>query len=210
MPTICFLDSSVMADWLIFDLALKSKKNSEEKKKLKDRRLKDNPELVYSFDLLSSILLTQPEDFSFLTSSLAISEVISVIHDKFCIDMLYEQGIPLKYWFKQRENFILPKEEIETLIEEILFFYKTFIGKIIFLAENQDLPNTLEIITFHKETHDSFLISQAIKSKSEYFISKDGRLIEHLKDYKKIKVCRPQHFFKQILYKDKDSSTLPN
>jgi len=208
MPTICFLDASVMADWLILNLALNAKKTSREKLELKKKRLEDNPELVYSFELLTSTRLWQPEEFIFLTSSLAISEVISVIHDKFCIDILYEQGIPLKYWYKQRQDFILPKEEIQTLIKEILFFYKTFIGETIFLAENQNLSNTLEIITLHKETNDSFLISQAIQSKAAYFITKDNRLKEHLKNYKKIKICKPKYFFQQILHKGENKSLL--
>ncbi len=181
-------------------MALDSMESDEERKDLIKKRKQDNPQLYYAHNILQEIKSKKDSNFIFLTSNLVIAEVISVIHDKLCVDIMYKSGMPLKYWYKYRYDFNLSEEDMTNLMQEMTSFYEEFINKEkIILIGSLGLKYIFDIISKHKETHDSFLISQAIEEESKYFISKDTRLKRNLKDYKKISICNPKHFYTNIL-----------
>lgn len=193
----CFLDANVIANWIIFKKALEIMINEEEKNDFLLRRKKDNSDAFYSYKLLNKLRIDNIKNVNFITSSLAISEAISVINEKICMDKMYEQNIPFKYWFKYKPKFELKPNEVIELYNQIIGFKSIFIPyKKIKLVEKEKTNITVRIISLHKETHDSFLVSQAITNKANHFITTDSRLIQNLKDkINNIKIMKPETFF---------------
>lgn len=200
MPTKWFLDSNCIADWLINKLALEEKVSFDEAvidlENLRDIR----PESLYAFLCIDTIHYNDEiPDFEFVTSALAISEVISVIRGKYILDELFRKRIPLKYWpiaqhkVKLSDN-ILSKIALEMIKFPMLFTSK---GKIKW-QEDLILQHTIDLITKRKcETYDAYLLSQALfpPKKCDYFVTSDGPLKEKANDYCQIEIVKTAYLY---------------
>ncbi|MDG6219115.1 MAG: hypothetical protein QCI00_06715, partial [Candidatus Thermoplasmatota archaeon] len=92
-----FLDSNVIANWIIVSSALKIKEPIEEKAKKNLLNELSTP-IKKSFQLLEKIKNVKLSANIFFTSNIALSEVFSVIGDEWRAKTLYKKGIPMRYW----------------------------------------------------------------------------------------------------------------
>ncbi|MBN2331284.1 MAG: hypothetical protein JXC85_05715 [Candidatus Aenigmarchaeota archaeon] len=203
-----FLDSNVIADYIIINLGINEEKQEILREDLKEiekylkQQWKDiKQHAIYSFLLLE--LLRRKKHFThhkFFTSLLAVSEVASVIYEKYCIDQMYERRIPFKYWFKPDFEIKIPQKILERIRLSIIKFHMLYISrKIIQLAENIVIQEVTDIITNKKrDTHDAFLSAQAVFNGCDFFVTNDGRLIRKMKKYKNIEYIRPERAYRVL------------
>lgn len=186
-----FFDSSCIADWILIDTALLEKKPEERKKFLLEDIKKPNPKRFYSYLVLETINKNNRiPDFSFVISDLVLAEVLSVVHDKYRVDDMYLRGIPLKYWYKEKDTIDLPSYILKLIPVRIQDFKDLFCnnGKIN-ICNNSLISDTSDFITRNRcDTHDAHLLSQCISSNGEYFVTCDGRLIDKYKTKKRNKL----------------------
>lgn len=187
-----FIDANVIANWLLVNLDIRNHKNRVEYfEKIK----KSYSKAYYSYLLLKSIYENKdkPHNLSFFTSSLAISEVAAVIHEKYLLDVMYSEGISFKYFFKYKDDIELNEDDLKLISVNLENFYKTFIPGSITLSDTPILQHTIDLITNKKcETYDAFLVSQCVCNKSEYFVTEDKPLRDKLKNHKNLKGINSQ------------------
>ena len=199
-----FIDANVIANWLLVTLDINDHEDSG--KYFKDIK-KEYSKAYYSYLLLKSIYdnKTNNHHLHFFTSSLAVSEVISVIHEKYLLDYLYKKGVSFKYWSKYKNKIPLNKKDLDLISLNIIKnFYIVFVPKIIKLSNDTILQHTIDLIINKKcETPDAFLVSQSITNKCDYFITEDGILKKNLKAIKHLNGLNSQMSI-EILKKDKN------
>jgi hypothetical protein len=176
-----FLDSTIVADYLIIKLAIDEQKPTDEANYLKELETHQKiHESVNAYRALKLIKGKQFHEHTFCSSSFSISEVISVVYEKYCLDKLFEDRLPFKYWYKIKPQMILPMDKKLKIAKDIINFYMHFISgspRKVCLKEFTIVQNTIDLITKKKlETHDAFLVSQAIFGCCDYFVTKDDKL----------------------------------
>jgi hypothetical protein len=181
---------------------LKDKECQEDKDRPLSTLREKQSRAYYSYQIIE-YLRNNPGKFNFYTSDLAIVEVTSVIFEKYVIDELVRDGISLKYFWKFREQIILPAEASKKIHNEIFSFRQNFIDKDRIRITNKISYYVCRylICQYHVETHDSFLLSQANQAKCNLFISNDSRLKRIVKNYKKVKVKKSATFYHDLKQK---------
>lgn len=187
-----FIDANVIANWLLVHLDLNKNKNHVAYFK----EIKQNyPKAYYSYLLLDSIYHNKDNghEFNFYTSRFAVSEVVSVIHEKYLLDYMYQKGISFKYWFKYKDKIALNKENLSLISTNIIRFHIKFIPHCLKLADDTILQHTIDLIINKKcETPDAFLVSQCLHKECVYFATEDGPLKDKLKSIKNLKGLNSQ------------------
>ncbi len=206
----CFIDSNVIADWIIIKNTRASILIPEEENIFIKNLEKDNPRAFYSYSIIQNILLREFATPKFYTSHLAMSEVTSVIFEKLLMDEMFREKMPFKYWDWYKHKIKLPKEVLQLIAQEIIRFYLLFIVKRtsrkrrIYPCKEPIIQGTIELITKYScRVQDAYLVCQAFSNKCKFFVTSDGRLSESLKEYSKVKIMTPQHFYNEILFTKK-------
>jgi len=190
-----FIDSCIFADWLILKLSLEDYKTKKEKQDFLKEARKNNSNAYYSYKIFEKI--GKMKSFIFHTSTLALSEVVSVIHEKYLLDLLYAKHIPFKYLMTYKYKVNLPKNVLQELSHEIIKIYLLYIKKKkIKLADDLIIQEVISLITKNIETHDAYLTSQAKFANCNFFVTKDQRLRSLLRKLKNgVEPISPNKFY---------------
>lgn len=208
---ICFLDTNVLADWIIVNEELERKKGIDEKTNyLEDVIGKLRPTALFSYLLLETINANDKiEDFEFITSNLAIAETIAVTYERYVAEDLFKMLMPIKYLPMIKREHNNPKV-FDIHKETFLAFKQKFLeSNKVKLTEKLDILQIIELITQHKiDTYDAFLISQARELPCEFFITGDGRIDNNNKKDKLpliIQLVKPHYVYFMFpdIYKEK-------
>lgn len=197
MP-LCFLDTNIITDWIIINEELQKIEGTEKRigylKNFKNIR----EEALYSYLLIETIKTNDSIlDLNFVTSNLAMAEMITVTYERYIAEDLFKMLLPMRYLslIKRKYN---NEHVLKLHTENIRRFFKSFIKtQKIKLVEKVDTEKIMTTITKCKiDTYDSFLICQAIENSCVYFISND----ERIKTKKKpdIKIVKSIYFFNKI------------
>ncbi len=194
MPDRFFIDSSVMANYLLIKLLAIDEKipNDRIKEEVFKEKITPGLKRAYSsYELIEKIKeLKKPK--MFFTSSLALSETISVVYDNYILSHMKKERIPIKYFFQYKEYIRMPSRYLSRVAKEAISFYLEIKNKITF-TEDSFIQLVTELISkFKCDTHDSFLLGQAWRKKCNYFVTTDKRLKDKLKKRKKPKLIYPQ------------------
>ena len=184
-----FIDSNVIANWIIVSSGLKTKENisvGETEELLSEL----SSPVVNSYYLLEKIKNEKIENFCFYTSHIAYSEVFSVIGDEYRARLLSQKGVPVRYWTNMINEVVLPEKYIEQIYKEIKNFIELFFESKKF-AWALDISNRdvgFFIFNCKCNTHDAIILSGALMEKCKYFITEDERLRSRLKKMKYNKI----------------------
>lgn len=119
METI-FLDSNVIANWiLIKDFAKRFEELKDDK--ILQERLRS---ISYSYALIEALIETS--EYYVKSSNLALAEVFHVVYNEIVSLKMYRLGIPLTLWSKLRVKHDLSKEEKFLVREVVSKYLKTF------------------------------------------------------------------------------------
>lgn len=166
-----FLDSNIIADWILLE---------KKEKKLTDELLKKHyHSMGYSYILLNELLSRNMKTY---ITPLSLAETISVIYNEAMNRKLFLKGVPFSAWtwISLREKFRLSENEANDLYIGIL---ETFDKLIEMGLQIVDDRLDLEIYSFlvlkvGMNCHDAIIVNTAIGWDADYFITRDQRLIE--------------------------------
>lgn len=199
VPT--FIDSNVIANWIIVSSGLKTKKDISERE-VEELFAELSIPVANSYYLLEKIKNENIEKFGFYTSHIAYSEVFSVIGDEYRSRLLSQKGVPIRYWTNMINEIVLPEKYIEQIYEEINNFEKIFFDSKKF-GWALDIYNPdigFFIFNCKCNTHDAIILSGALMEKCKYFITEDERLRSRLKKmkYNKIKLLSSNDYLRDV------------
>lgn len=193
-----FIDSNVIANWIIISEALKLEKEKKPKNVLKEFHKK----IQNSYFLLEKIKDNLFENCVFFTSQFALCEVYNVIGTEFKSRNLAKKRIPYRYWPSMLRQIKLKDEHFPEIDKSLKDFVNIFLNKEdykIYRAElysQDDVGHLLWICNCN--THDGLLIAQAKYYNCKYFITEDKNLVENMRKKKfGIKVCHCETFLRE-------------
>ena len=165
-----FLDSNIIADWILLE---------KKEKKLTDELLKKHyHSMGYSYILLNEFLSRNMKTY---ITPLSLAETISVIYNEAMNRKLFLKGVPFSAWtwISLREKFRLSEDKANDLYIGIL---ETFDKLIEMGLQIVDDRLDLEIYSFlvlkvGMNCHDAVIVNTAIEWDADYFVTRDQRLI---------------------------------
>jgi len=180
-----FIESSTVANWILLNARIKELQNDtnfeDEKRRLLERCRKIKP----SYELLEEIRIGKRKGNAFYTSQFALIEVMTVIREEYLSKRMSDEGIPLRYWTRYRDEIDLPEDKAGKVIDEILDLIGTFSGKkgkiklrIITPPEYDPVDVTYIVTKYKCYAQDAILLATARKQKANYFVTDDRRLRE--------------------------------
>ena len=201
-----FIDSNVLANWMLLDgAAQKAKQSPERLQEIQERAGRKWP----SFQLLEELRrIGNPpsfiSSFKFGTSAFAIAETSHVILQEYIAGSLYKKGIPFAYWesFSKQEQ--LSKRDQEDLISQLDHLLETFFNpehQILYRMDGMTTDFTtvsILVTSFRLSTTDAFLVSQATKRGCDYFLTEDKPLRDLLPRYKRMSMISAQEMLSQL------------
>ena len=182
MATRAFVDSNVLANWMLIDAAVQEIGDSATEL-LKAKAGRKYP----SYVLLEKLRKTSGQSpIGFGTSRFAVAETIRVILDEYIKRRIDDKGIPYQYW-----EFVIKQEKLsdqdkEDLFKQVLRFFTIFrkpsTKMILRFHEGHDLNDVHDLIVSTRlSATDAFLVSQAIHGGCTYFVTEDEPLRRLLK-----------------------------
>lgn len=213
-----FIDSNIIANWLMINERHKIIDNIIDKKerKKKDlefkRAIENHKYQKSSYEFIEKVK-DRKSNHNFFVSELVFNEIFSVMLEEYVAQRLIKDGIPIRFWsknwntYKERAN--LSKEDSEDIVNTIDGFFHIFIDtRIIKRAdERYNRKALVDMIILNKiDTHDSSIVAIAIENKCEYLITEDQRLKRRVQDkkYKDINVVNSRTFMLKFLSDKKD------
>lgn len=203
-----FIDSNVLANWMLLDGAVQKAKQSPKRlQEIQERAGGKWP----SYQLLEELRrIGNPPSFTSLfkfgTSAFAIAETSHVILKEYVASSLYKKGIPFAYWesFGKQEH--LSDKDRRDLISQLerlqeLFFKPN--SRILYPMDQTDFLAASDLVTsFRLSTTDAFLVSQAAKRECNYFLTEDKPLRRLLPKYRRarfwIRMISAQEMLAQV------------
>ncbi|HEX55136.1 MAG: hypothetical protein DRO95_00810 [Candidatus Altiarchaeales archaeon] len=167
-----FLDSNVIANWILIKDSTKKFEDLKNEKILK-QRLKN---ISYSYTLIEALLT---DEYRVKTSSLTLAEVSYVLYNEMLSLKMYGLGVPLTLWPKLRERHDLTREEKSSVREIIARYLKEFKKGVNIVNDTiDDMIYPKLILEYKLRTHDAVLLTTAILNKCSWFITNDKELVE--------------------------------
>ncbi len=191
-----FLDSNVIANWILIE-EFSANRNTLEEDRILLERFRE-----YSLShVLTQSFIENNDVYEVFTSTLAIAEVFNVLRKEVSGLKVYRHGFPIVSMFKHLDK-ALSRDELETIIQVVK-------DKIDVLKKSglKELKDELhwEIYPFvvmkGVKTHDALLISTACVNDCDWFITNDRDLIDRLRKEKrklKLEIDLPESFLKEI------------
>ena len=196
-----FLDSNVLANWVIVSSAIEKKTriSKDEKKKLLNKL---STPVKSSYNLLEKIRNKNPMENTFFTSDIAICEIFSVIGDEYRAKVLHRDGIPIRYWSNMIYKVDLSRSYLRQINNEINNFYNLFVtdNKIIRKSDFNFNEVGELVFLFKCNTHDALLIAESLKMGCKYFVTEDQRLRDRLKvkGYTRIELFPSDRYLREV------------
>ncbi|ATZ61820.2 MAG: hypothetical protein BME93_05125 [Methanosarcinales archaeon Met12] len=195
-----FLDSNVVANWIL----IKDSTNKFEELK-KDEILKERlSNISYSHILVEALLGT--DEYYSKVSNLALAEVFYVLYTEISSLRMYRLGIPMTLWPKLRKKYA--SEEDLYLIKEIVSKYikelKNKIGIVNDEIDEEVYPKL--VLDYRLRTHDAVLLTTSILNKCSWYITNDKEIVDLDKGRRKPKFSErfkispelPQNFLREL------------
>lgn len=188
-----FIDTNIFTAYLLLS---EIKKSRRIKKSLWKKYKKLEPS--YKLILKISKIKSKKKKYGFMTSYLAIAEILNSLFDEAICKRMSEDGLPLSSWFKKKEHYMkfnLEDWEEEQLNEGIIKLSQ--LNNMNLVNEEYDFMIISRLIfSFKLKTQDSILFSTALKKECSYFITRDERDLlknkELHKYHNKIKIISPE------------------
>lgn len=198
MVYVWFIDTNVLASWIIVESGLLKKLSEHYNYPFQYQELyseKYRGEVAF----INAVLNANPERFQkeheMLVSFLATNELFSAIRDEVISLKLFHKGIPVSRWPGAKNRETLSEEESKLVYETTLAVWdKLFGGNVIvtnddpFEGEAADTTNYWDIyapILFkikNTKTQDTMLLTTAIINDADYFVTRDDHLKEDVGD----------------------------
>ena len=199
MTNHAFIDSNIIANWILISERLKLKKEEQDKKLLKEFHKK----IQNSYSLLEKIKDNEYRTCQFFTSQFALCEVYNVMGLEYKSRKLSEKRIPFRYWVKMMRDIKLKDKQFPEIDKSLIEFVNTFLNPNdlkIGRAERYEQDSVGRLLWIYNcDTHDGVLVAQALNRNCNYFITEDDRLIKNMKNNKLgIKVYHCQTFLGEI------------
>lgn len=167
-----FLDSNVIANWILIKDSAKKFKEFKDEKILR-KRLEN---ISYSYTLIEALI--NADEYEVETSNLAIGEVYHVIYNEILSLKMYRLGIPLTLWSKMREKQRLTETEKFLMKESITKYLKELKRKIKVVDDKIDYEVYPKLVLEYKlRTHDAILLTTAILNGCAWFITNDKEIV---------------------------------
>ena len=196
-----FLDSNVIADWILLE-----RKEIELTDELLEKRYRS---MGYSYVLVNELLDRRIDAY---ISELCLAEVISVIYNEAVNRKLFLSGVPFSAWtwVSIRERFRLSEDEAEELYYGILETFDKLIEKGLQIVEDKlDLEvYSFLVLKISMDCHDAILLNTAIDWDVDYFITRDHRLLKKgrskmFRENFRVKIVSPQAMLSNLGRKDR-------
>lgn len=177
-----FIDSNVLADWMLLDGAVQEAKQNP--KRLQEIREKAGRKWA-SYQLLEELRrIGNPPSFTSLfkfgTSAFAIAETSHVILKEYVANRLEKKGIPPEKWESLSKQRHFSDEDRRNLISQLELLQEVFFkpyNRILYQMDETDFLVASDLVTtFRLSTTDAFLVSQATKRGCNYFLTEDKPL----------------------------------
>jgi predicted nucleic acid-binding protein len=186
-----FIDSNVLANWMILDGAVqKAKENPKRLHEIQERAGRKWP----SYQLLEELrrIGNRPSFtslFKFGTSAFAMAETSHVILKEYVASRLQRKGIPPAQWESLSKQRHFSDEDRRDLISQLKRLQEVFFkphSRILYQMDETDFLVASDLVTlFRLSTTDAFLVSQAAKRECDYFLTEDKPLRHLLPKYRR-------------------------
>jgi predicted nucleic acid-binding protein len=197
-----FIDSNIIADWMLFDAIRETKGQGAVD------TIREEQQSSYSaYRLLEELRKnkTVPLFYQWVTSQFAQAETMTVILEGYAERRLAAKtGAPSSYMSKQLlRRLKFEEQDIREFFSQLERFRYEFIfghGSIVQLvSDSYHLQDIIELVALSRlDTSDAFLVSTAISNQCDCFLTRDGALIRTLKKSSKIKPVHPQGLLLEI------------
>ncbi len=196
-----FLDSNVIADWVLISDKIEKNENFEFNDKILEKRFKV---MSYSYTLIE-ILFNQETNDKVLVSNFALAETYDVIYNELLCEKLFEKAIPYTLWQK-RHTIERPSESKINIFRTQIFKHIGKLKKKSIIVKDE-IDDKIFPFFYHQSDigkYDSLLLSTAIINHSDYFLSRDTKIIDFRKKRKftnnkekfKIEINKPQEIIR--------------
>lgn len=192
-----FIDSNVIADYILFKIALDVQKKTEDEyiQQFKKKEYqKQHNRIINSYKLIRDIIQGKIGIEVFI-SPLVLAEVTSVIMERQKISVLVDEGLHPSEWYKMKDSIKLSPPIQEEISNQMIIFLSDIKRKKMKITDNVDISWFLSLSVMNNfETYDSYLISQAMAEKCNFFVTNDKRLSKR-KKFLPIKVVSSQECY---------------
>jgi len=176
-----FLDSNVIANWILIKDSAKKFEEFKDEKILRKRF----ENISYSYTLMEALMTT--DEYEVETSNLAMGEVYHIIYNEVLSLKMYQSGTPLTLWSKMREKQKLTETEKFLIRGATTKYLKELKKKI--TPTNDKIDDEVYpklILEYRLRTHDAILLTTAILDDCTWFITNDKEIVKLNKRKRKI------------------------
>jgi predicted nucleic acid-binding protein len=155
---------------------------------------------VPSYRLLEKVSV-DPNLAGLVTSPVALAEIISVLFEEALEKKMYDQGIPFKYWERERYSEKLSESEQDDISDQLRYFESQFIAsnQIEYVEDAYDFADVTPLVLHYRiDEYDALLVSTAIHKKCAFFITEDERLRKALRRFTRITLTSAQNYLTNI------------
>lgn len=206
-----FVDTNVLAYWVLINGMLKWKKERKRKEILEKYK-----KLKQAYDFIEYVIREKSMDFSISTSKLALAELIMVLNDFIISKKMHLDGIATIYWPKYKKDFLLNDEEFDEFQDDLIKkinFLRSSKFKIVDdeILELQNYPYFVAQLGLL--TQDAILLNTALLNvNANYLVTMDRDFLELNKkedvkkffDKKGMRIIMPQEML-SIMKKDRNA-----
>ncbi|WP_240910584.1 PIN domain-containing protein [Thermococcus sp. GR6] len=167
-----FLDSNVIANWILIKKAQEGNQELRKDKLLRERFKR----FSYSYTLIEG--LREISNYETLISPLVIAEVYHVVYNEVLSLKLYRLGIPLTLWSKLKNKHKLTEEEKFEIWEAVTKNIKELRKSVKIVNDEVDeeiYPKLL--LDYNLRPHDAVLLTTAIINGCAWFITNDKEIV---------------------------------
>ena len=206
MGTIWFLDTNILASWTIIESRLLETLSSRYSYPSEYQTLYYNkflPDVTFVNALLNPGIETFARDNEVYVSFLATNELFSAIRDEVLSLKLFHQGVPVSRWPGEKNRITLTKNESKLIYTATLSIWGKLFGGNISIIEDDvsacgkyrrnennaapdsaywDISAPLMFQVKNAKTQDIMLLTTAVMNGADYFVTRDERLIQAMKD----------------------------
>ena len=200
IPKHAFIDSCVIANWII--LNEKIKENDSKKEEILKEKREHNATLYNSYEFVSAVKNKEFSDWVFYISELSWVEITHTLFKKLVERLMFLRELPLHQYESCVRDIKIDQADIKKLIDATTNFPNEFpknllkikypvCGILPLLGDANSL-----ILLSRCKTQDAFLLSEAKNLSCTHFITVERRLPEDkIKENKEIIVINPRTFY---------------
>jgi predicted nucleic acid-binding protein len=200
--TTTFIDSNIIADWMLFD-AIRETKGQTAVDTIREHRQSS----YSSYCLLEELRKNKNISlfYHWVTSQFAQAEIMTVMLDGYAERRLADRtGATSRYMSKPLlRQLKFEAQDVREFFNQLeRFRYEFILGHnhmIRLVPDTYRLRDIILLVAYSRlETSDAFLVSTALSNQCDCFLTRDGNLIKSLKKSNMIKPTHPQPLLSEI------------